>query len=91
MRRPGNILKHELIGLKCEVIKALNKYLVGMKGKIVDEALQTIVLETKGKHKIIPKKGTVFQVLLNHKKVNIDGNKILARPEQRIKKRQKRW
>ena len=87
----NNILRHEFIGLKCVVVDASNKSLVNLKGKVINETMKTIVLLTGHDKKIVPKKGTIFQIMLNGKKINIDGSKILLRPEQRIKKLQKMW
>ena len=40
-----NVLQHELIGLKAEVVESSNPQLVGRKGKIVDETRNTLTLE----------------------------------------------
>ena len=90
MRTPKNILRHEIIGLRCEIIKSGNRDHVGLKGKIINETMKTVVIKNKEK-KIIPKKDTVFRIHLNNQKVDIDGNYIIARPEDRIKKKFKKW
>lgn len=87
MRNAKNILLHELIGLQCEVIEAANKDQIGIKGKIIDETLKTINISDKR----VFKTGSVFRVLLNGKRVDIDGNYLVARPEDRIKKKLKKW
>jgi len=91
MRKPENILRHELIGLKCEIKDATNKSNIGLSGEIIDETLKTIVLETNAGRKRIAKKGTIFRIKLGDKNVLIHGDYILARPEDRIKKRIKKW
>ena len=88
MRRPDNILKHELIGLFCEIIHANNKSQIGLKGKIIDETMKTILIDS-GKR--IPKQNTIFRIMLGSKKIDIDGNYLIARPEDRIKKKFKKW
>jgi ribonuclease P protein subunit POP4 len=90
MRNPENILRHELIGLQCTIKEASNKAQRGLNGKIVDENMKSIVIESNGR-KMIPKKGTTFAVKLSNKIVEIDGNFIIARPEDRIKKKIKKW
>lgn len=87
MRNPKNILRHEFIGLPCEITEASNKSLVGVKGNVVDETMKTIVLDGKR----IQKKGTTFRMNVSGTNVQIDGDVIIARPEDRIKKRFKKW
>ena len=91
MRTPKNILRHELIGLECEVADASNKCQIGLKGKIVDETRKTITLETTKGCKKIAKQNTTFRLKLNKHTVEISGNDIIARPEDRIKKKFKKW
>ena len=90
MRNPKNILRHEFIGLKCEIVGSKNHDHIGLKGEIINETMKTIVIKDKEK-KVIPKKDTVFRVQLKNEKVDIDGNYIIARPEDRIKKKFKKW
>lgn len=87
MRNPSNIVRHELIGLYCKVVHAQNKSQIGVEGKIADETMKTVVIGGKS----IPKKDTVFRVRLGAKQVDIDGNYIVARPEDRIKKKIRKW
>ena len=92
MRTPRNILRHELIGLECEVVDSPNRYQIGIKGKIVDETRNTIVLETPKGYKRIEKKDRVFRVKLDDNSiVDINGSGIIARPEDRIKKKFRKW
>ena len=90
MRTPKNILRHEFIGLECRVVGSDNKDHIGLKGRIVNETMKTIVIKDKEK-KVIPKKGTLFRVQLKDQKVDIDGNYVISRPEDRIKKKFKKW
>jgi len=87
MRTKRNILRHEFIGLKCEVVSSKNKSNVGVKGKIKDETLKTVVIGDKR----IAKKDTIFRMTLEKDIVDVDGNCLLARPEDRIKKKIKKW
>ena len=91
MRTPKNILMHEFIGLRCSVVSARNRYNVGIEGKIIDEGMKTITLETSKGRKVVMKKDTTFRMDLGQQKVDVDGNFIIARPEDRIKKKFKRW
>jgi len=77
-----NLVPLELIGSEAEITKSKNKSLVGIKGKIIDETKNTIKIKTKNQEKMI---------LKNHVTIKIDGNeikgeKLLGRPEDRIKK-----
>ena len=87
-----NIGKHEFIGLYGRVETALNKSNIGIHGKIVDETLKMMTFDVHGDMKKIQKKGTDFVFTLpSKKKVLVDGDKIIARPEDRIKKKIKKW
>jgi ribonuclease P protein subunit POP4 len=87
MRTVRNILRHELIGLYCEIVSSKNKSNVGLKGKIIDETIKTIVIDGKR----IPKQNTIFRIKLNDIKIDVDGNYLLSRPEDRIKKKIRKW
>ena len=91
MRTPKNILMHEFIGLHCKIVGSGNKYSIGLEGKIIDESMKTITLKTSSDKKVVEKKGAIFRMDLGKQKVDIDGNFIVARPEDRIKKKFKRW
>ncbi|MBI4018199.1 MAG: ribonuclease P protein component 1 [Candidatus Aenigmarchaeota archaeon] len=91
MRTAKNILRHELIGLECEVVKAGNPQNVGIKGRIVDETLKTLVIKDAGGSRRVAKPKSVFRVVLGAEKADIDGDYIVARPEDRIKKKFKKW
>jgi len=87
MRTAKNMLLHELIGLQCEVVKSQNKSQIGIKGKITDETMKTVVISGKR----ILKRETTFRITLNGKRIDIYGDYLIARPEDRIKKKVKRW
>ena len=97
MRNPNNIMRHELIGLTCKIVDSQNKSQIGISGRIVDETMKMILIKKnkstpiQGEKKSVQKKGTVFRVNLGRQKVDIDGNFIIARPEDRIKKKFKKW
>ena len=92
MRTPENLVRHELIGLKVRVVKSLNKKNIGISGKVVDETRNIIVIEkTKGQEVRLAKKHNVFVFSLGKKKVRIDGEILVGRPEDRIRKKFKKW
>ena len=67
--------------------KSLNLY-----GTVIDETKNTIKIEEEDNaEKVIPKNGSLFVFELpNGEKVEIDGNILSIRPEDRIKKRFKK-
>ncbi len=77
-----NILSHELIGLKVKVIKSNDSKKIGVNGLIIDETKNTIILDDG---KILPKIECVFEFEVNKEKIEIDGKKIMKKPEDRIK------
>lgn len=80
-----NILGHEIMGLTTEVSLSSDLGLEGIKGKVVDETMKTIKIETSAGEKIVPKKGTNFVFDLKENRVGVNGSDLLARPEDRTK------
>ena len=91
MITPQNVFRHEFIGLTVEVIDSNHEGLVGLQGRIIDETRNTIKIDTGSNEKIIPKASVTFLFTLPEgEKVSIDGKVILARPEDRIKRKFKK-
>jgi ribonuclease P protein subunit POP4 len=87
-----NVIRHELIGLTVEVVESTNKFNVGIKGTVVDETKNLLIIETGNEIKKIQKKGTKFIFTIpSGKKVKVDGTRIVRRPEERIKLKVKKW
>ncbi|MBI5332491.1 MAG: ribonuclease P protein component 1 [Candidatus Aenigmarchaeota archaeon] len=91
MIKAKNILQHELIGLDCTVIRSGNKSQIGIKGKIVDETLRTLIIETEHGLKKILKDSCVFRMNLKGQNILVEGSYLIARPEDRIKKKIRKW
>lgn len=85
-----DFLRDEFIGLKVKVIKSTNKYEIGIKGKIIDETYNLLIIETKKGIKKIVKKNCTFVFWWNNFKLKVDGKLIVGRPEDRIKKKFKK-
>jgi ribonuclease P protein subunit POP4 len=83
-RTKENIIYHELIGLPARVVKSTHKgYLFS--GIVVDETKNIIVIESNGVKKI-PKSVSTFEFTLpDGSVVEIEGKKIIGRPEDRTK------
>lgn len=91
MRTPKNILRHELIGLQCKVVKADNLSQIGIEGTVVNETRKILTLETPKGEKKLPKQGSVFRFYIGDQKADVPGDALIARPEDRIKKKIKEW
>ncbi len=81
----ANVLCHELIGLKAKVTKSSDKNKAGLQGVIIDETKNTLVLQTKDGVKVLPKKEVWLELNLGRAKVEINGNLINLKPENRTK------
>lgn len=73
-----SLKKTELIGLNAEIVESTNKTLVGVKGKIIDETKNLLVIGDKK----IPKS----QVILKINEQTINGKMLIGRSEDRLKK-----
>ncbi len=82
---PKMLTRHELIGLKCKVVRASNPQIVGIKGKVIDETKNMLVIEND-KRTMIPKRDATFQFELGEA-VTVDGKHLLGRPEDRVNAR----
>jgi ribonuclease P protein subunit POP4 len=86
-----NILRHEIIGLETEVLSDSNSANVGIRGKVIDETMKTLVIRGMGTHKIA-KQEAVFKFLLDGIAVKVEGRALMGRPEDRVKKTiKKKW
>ncbi|MGM0770632.1 MAG: ribonuclease P protein component 1 [Halobacteriota archaeon] len=88
----SNLLFHELIGLVTEIIESTNPTLYNIKGKVVDESRNMLVIETEDMNeKKVPKMGSTFIFHLpshsadQDQRVKINGKLLLSQPENRVK------
>ena len=90
---PQNILRHELVGLEVEITHSLHGDLKGINGHVVNETRNTLTIEDgKGIEKIIPKGSATFKFTLpDGVTLEIKGEIIVSRPEDRIKKRFRKY
>ena len=81
------ISREELIGLRVKILECTDPTWIGESGLIIDETKNTFHIEIENKKKkIIAKKTAKFEFILDGEKINIIGEKIVFRPEDRIKK-----
>ena len=81
-----DFLRHELIGLKMEVIEAKNKNLVGIKGTIIDETKYTLVVKSEDSVKMLMKDQVTLKIYSNDNEIKVNGELLVGRPEDRLKK-----
>lgn len=84
------LARGELIGLPVEVLESTDPTLVGVRGLVVDETLNTFLVEREpdGRPVHVAKANSVFSFLEEggDEPVRIPGDRIRFRPEDRIKK-----
>lgn len=82
-----NVSRHELIGLEARVTNSSDPTLVGIHGTIVNETRNLLVIEQTGGAKMVPKaNSTLMLTLPTGKEVEINGDKLVGRPEERVKR-----
>lgn len=85
---PSNLLRHELIGLRLHVAESSNSTVHGLRGTVIDETRNMLVIENeRSAEKRVPKAGNRFIFELDDGKlVRVKGDRLVSRPEDRIKK-----
>ena len=78
--------RRELIGLEVEVADATNKSLKGIKGVIIDETKNTLVIEQEKTSKTVLKEQVTLNIMMDGENVRMDGKMLLGRSEERVKK-----
>lgn len=91
-RTPGNLVRHELIGLDVDVVDSSDPGLETVSGRVVDETRNTLVVATGEGERTVPKDVAAFRFALDDARVRVDGGLLVARPEERIlKKFPRKW
>jgi ribonuclease P protein subunit POP4 len=85
--KPKDIIKHEFIGREIVIVKSTNTSLVGLKGIVVDETKNTLTIDEKGTFKKVLKSQVTFTIEFQGKILEVNGQELVARPEDRIKRR----
>lgn len=87
-----NLRAQEFIGLQLTVTNAKDPTLRGITGTIRDETRNTLRVEAHGKLLTLPKAGTIFDLRLDSlNSFKVNGNEVIYRPEDRVKKGLARW
>lgn len=71
-----------LLGKQVEVIQSSNRYEVGIKGLVIEDTKNTIKVRTENGVRILIKNNIIL--MINDKK--IDGNLLIGKEEERIKR-----
>lgn len=79
-----HVLQEELIGLSLTVVAAKNRDLMGITGTIVDETKHTLVVRSGSIRKVLLKEQVTIIIDLKGQRIQIDGARLLKRPEKRI-------
>jgi len=89
---PHNLIRHELIGLNVRVVRANDSVMRGVRGVIVDETRNMLLVSGKAGTTMVPKGTATFRFKLpSGVQVDVDGERLIARPENRMKTRVRRW
>ena len=78
-KKLNELLKGELIGRNVKVIGK------NIQGAIIDETKNMLIIKTKESIKKIIKRNNKMEFAIDDEKIAIEGDKLVARPEERIK------
>ena len=79
-------VKEELIGRCVRIATCTDPNMENLQGVIVDETKHMFLIETSGKRKWIAKNIASFIFPTEQKEIQINGSKLIFRPEERVKK-----
>jgi ribonuclease P protein subunit POP4 len=93
MRVTPTFVQNEFIGLNAKVVKSTNPNYVGITGRVIDETRNTFVIRHENEDTVVAKNVAVFHFTMpDGSVVEVEGNVIIGRPEDRVKKRlRRRW
>lgn len=80
-----NLIYHNLVGLNVEVNRSTDPTQIGVKGIVIEETKNMLIILTSGKVKKIPKRNCTFTFFIPNPVV-IEGEKIAYSPAERLKR-----
>jgi len=87
-----SLIRHELIGLAVKVSSSTNDAMCTLEGTVIDESKNMLTLSDGGRRIMIPKDVATFKFTLKDGAlVQVDGYRLLGRPETRLKSKVRRW
>ena len=84
-----NLARHELIGLRVVVGRSPDPSIEGREGRVVDETRNTLVIESMeggGRWRVAKEHSTFLFTLPGGRRVELEGDRIRFRPEDRVKR-----
>lgn len=83
-----SLTRTPLIGKIVEVVDVTGGTYKGLKGKVVEDKMNVLVLEDEGKRKMVPKKVCTFGIYDQGRFLGeITGDLLIGRPEERCSDR----
>ncbi|MEM1610046.1 MAG: ribonuclease P protein subunit [Sulfolobales archaeon] len=92
-RRRGNLIYHEILGLPVRIVSSLDPGVEGLEGVVVNETMKTITIRSSSGREVTTFKiGTRyrFRIPETGEEVEIDGDMLFGRPEDRVRRIVKR-
>jgi ribonuclease P protein subunit POP4 len=87
MKVTPDIIRCEFIGTEAKIAKSKDSSYTGASGKVIDETRKTFTILREGKRKMVIKDLAVFHFRFSDgTTVEIDGELLAGRPEDRLKK-----
>ncbi len=80
----SKILFGTLIGYWVEVVEASNKNYVGLKGRVVDETRNMLIIDTGDAIKKIVKEGCIFRLIKDGEHILIKGEDLVGDVVRRV-------
>jgi ribonuclease P protein subunit POP4 len=81
-----NIVLHELVGLKVSVVNSSDPDQIGIRGVVVDETKNLLLIRQNGLVKKVVKKISTFKFIAEKNTFTVKGEEISFRPHERIEK-----
>jgi len=81
----GNILSHEIVGLKVIIRNSPNSEIIGLNGTVVDETKSMFTIKTGNRFKNIPKKYNTWKFFVDNQEMTISGTMLEKRSFDRLR------
>ncbi|MBD3259590.1 ribonuclease P protein subunit [Candidatus Woesearchaeota archaeon] len=88
MKKGLNLVKGELIGSAVKIVKAKNRSLEGLEGRIIDETQHTFVILQNKKRRTVLKDQIMIAYFPEHR-LKVEGRLLKGKPEDRMKQKVK--
>ncbi len=85
-----NLARHELVGLEARVSGGSNSSQKKIKGIVTGETRNTLTISRGGIDRTVAKGEVSFIFNLDGNLVEVEGSALIGRPEDRVKKKQRR-